>query len=377
MHQGWFDDHPFFFRRTMIQVELINDQPQHSGTGVYAWNLFNSLKSLVVVRMSFYDSLSGSCFIIGQKNEVAQPQVRFSKIKPLFWWECHRRFPHQGLAHFVSQNLSFLKTEGVKIVTCLDLIPLIMPESFGERLWRRLLYSGIKKADHIIAISAHTKHDLIRLYRMPPERITVTHLGVSPEFHPRNKDACRRQLGLPAEDKIVLHVGTAARRKNFSAACRAFALIKRKIKDVILLKVGGVSEADRRRISLLGLEDCFILRDRVPASQLPLYYAAADVFLFPSRYEGFGLPVLEAMASGCPVVASNATSLPEVLGEAGLMHHSEDVVSLASSVMRILEDVALRDRLVEAGLRRAAEFTWERTARETAAVYRLVLEERN
>lgn len=356
-----------------MKIELINDQPEFSGTGVYAWNLFRALDGLAEVRMSYYDSKGGLCRVIGPGAEEFSMPARMPALKPFFWWDCHRRLPHRDLSHFVSQNLSFLRTEGKRIVTCLDLIPLIVPKNPAERIWRRLLYSGVKRADRVIAISEHTKKDLMRIYRIPGERITVTHLGVSPEFHPRDRKVCRRDLGLPPEGRMVLHVGTAARRKNFTAVCLAFAAVRRETGDALLVKVGGIPEDGRRLIASLGLGNSFMLRDRVPAGQLPLYYSAADVFLFPSTYEGFGLPALEAMASGCPVVASNAASLPEVVGEAGIMHQPGDHRGMADTVLRILSDGGESLRLREAGLARAALFTWERTARETAAVYRLAL----
>lgn len=352
-----------------MRVELINDQPAHSGTGVYAWNLFRALHGLEDVRMSFYDYGSGCCRLMGPLGEQGKLPARLPSLRPFFWWDCHRRLPHRDISHFVSQNLSFLRVTGPKIITCLDLIPLIAPERPGERLWRRLLYSGIRTADHVISISEHTKRDLMRLYRLPSGRITAIPLGVSDQFRPRGRTACRRELGLPAEGKIVLHVGTAAKRKNFRTVCRAAAEARRSVRGLVLVKVGRASEGDLRLAASLGLGDGLIVRDRVPAGQLPLFYSAADVFLFPSTYEGFGLPALEAMASGCPVVCSNATSLPEVVGEAGLMHEPADHQGMAGSIIRLLEDKGESQRLKDKGLKRAAQFTWERTARETAAVY--------
>ncbi len=353
----------------LMKVELINDQPEFSGTGVYAWNLYRALRRLIDVRMSYYDSNSGACRSLGPNGEERSIRTRLTSVKPFFWWDCHRRLSHRGLSHFVSQNLSFLGTEGKRIVTCLDLIPLVMPEKPGERLWRRLLYSGISTADYVISISEHTKRDLMRIYRLPAEKVTAIPLGVSGEFRPRDKSACRRELGLPAGAKIILHVGTAARRKNFSAVCRAAAEAGRSVKGLMLLKVGRVSDNDRRLAAWLGLGELLVVRNRVPPEQLPLFYSAADVFLFPSTYEGFGLPALEAMASGCPVVASNSTSIPEVVGEAGVLHDSDDIRGMSESIIMILGDRDKARELSGAGLKRASAFTWERTARETAAVY--------
>jgi glycosyltransferase involved in cell wall biosynthesis len=355
-----------------MRVELINDQPEFSGTGVYAWNLFRALRGLADVRMSYYDSKGGACRLLEPDGKESRIAARSPSVKPFFWWDCHRRLPHQGLSHFASQNLSFLKVPGPKIVTCLDLIPLVMPEKPGERLWRRCLFSGLRTAGHVISISEHTKRDLMRIYHLPADRITAIPLGVSGEFRPRDKVTCRRELGLPVDSKIVLHVGTAAQRKNFPTVCRASALAKRSVKGLKLVKVGQVSEGDLRLAATLDLGDGMMVRDRVPAEQLPLYYSAADVFLFPSTYEGFGLPALEAMASGCPVVCSNATSLPEVVGEAGLTHEPDDIRRMSESMAMVLGDRRKARELAEAGRKRAAGFTWERTARETVVIYRVV-----
>ncbi len=360
-----------------MQVELLNDQPEFSGTGVYAWNLFRALalagpsltEGLAEPRMSFYDSRTGACRVFGPGAGERSIPARFPSLKPFFWWDCHRRLDHRDMAHFASQNLSFLRTKGRRIVTCLDLIPLVEPESPGEGLWRRLLYSGIRTADQVIAISEHTKNDLMRIYRLPSGRITVVPLGVSAEFHLRDKGVCRLELGLPPKTKILLHVGTPAKRKNFQAVCRAFAAVRRNEGGAVLVKVGRVSGAERSLAASLVIGDSLIVRDRVPAGQLPLYYSAADVFIFPSTYEGFGLPALEAMASGCPVVASSAASLPEVVGDAGLMHEPDDVRGMSESIALILGDSKKARKLSDAGRERASVFTWERTAKETLKVY--------
>lgn len=356
-----------------MRVELINDQPEFSGTGVYAWSLYRALRGLAEVRMSYYDSKSGACRLLEPEGKESRIAARLPSVKPFFWWDCHRRLSHQDLSHFVSQNLSFLKVPGPKLITCLDLIPLVMPEKPGERLWRRFLYSGIRTANHIISISEHTKQDLMRIYRLPADRITAIPLGVSEEFRPRDKIACRRELGLPLDSKIVLHVGTPARRKNFPTVCRAFILAKRSVKSLKLVKVGRVTENDNWLAASLNLGEDIIVRDRVPGEQLPLYYSAADVFLFPSTYEGFGLPVLEAMASGCPVVASNSTSIPEVVGAAGMLHDPDEFEGMSESTAKILNDEGEWRRLSEAGMARAQGFTWERTARETVVVYERVI----
>ncbi|MBU1356994.1 MAG: glycosyltransferase family 4 protein [Candidatus Edwardsbacteria bacterium] len=357
-----------------MKVDIINDQPEHSGAGVYAWNLYRALKDQAGIRFVYYNYQAGSCDFYGKNGMDSRLSVAKSIAKPLFWKNCSRAYEHCENIHILSQNLSFLKPGKRRIITCLDLIPLIMPGSLLEKYWRRILYSGIKKADHIISISQATKDDLVRFYRISPDKITPIMLGVSPEYHLRDKTECRQKLGLSISDKIILHVGTPAPRKNFITVLMAFNQITKSRQDVLLLKVGRISNAEQAYISSNDLSGRVLVRDNIPGDDLPLYYAASDILAFPSLYEGFGLPVLEAMASGCPVITSNTTSLPEVAGDAGIMIDPTNQESLKNKILEILENIRLSDELTQKGLLRAKIFTWENTAENTLAVYKKVFE---
>ncbi len=367
----------FYFKSAMvnqmeIKIDIINDQPEYSGTGVYAWNLYRSLKDRDSLRFIYYNYETGSCDFLGRSSSERRLPVKKSRFKPLFWNSCSKAYKHNENVHILSQNLSFLKPGVRRIITCLDLIPLIMPGSLLEKYWRRILYSGLKKADHIISISQATKDDLIRIYRINPDRITPIMLGVSPEFHPRDKKECRHKLNLSVKDKIILHVGTPAPRKNFITVLKAFKQINKSLQNVILLKVGRISKNESDYILRNDLSGKIIVRDNIKGKELPLYYAVADILAFPSLYEGFGLPVLEAMASGCPVITSNTSSLPEVVGDAGIMIDPANQVSLKDRMMELLENSQLSEELAQKGLLRAQRFTWENTAENTLAVYKRI-----
>ncbi len=355
-----------------MKIDIINDQPEHSGAGVYAWNLYRALKDQAGIRFVHYNHQGGSCDIYGKNGRDSRLSVARSIAKPFFWKNCGRAYDHCENIHILSQNLSFLKPGKRRVISCLDLIPLIMPESLFEKYWRRILYSGLKQADHIISISRATKDDLIRIYHIKPEKITPIMLGVSPEYHPRDKIECRQKLGLSVKDKIILHVGTPAPRKNFITVLKAFDQITKSRQDVMLLKVGRISNAEQAYISLNDLSNRVLVRDNIPGDDLPLYYAASDILAFPSLYEGFGLPVLEAMASGCPVITSNTSSLPEVAGDAGIMINPTDQESLKDKIMELLENSKLTEELIQKGLLRAKDFTWKRTAEETLTVYKKI-----
>lgn len=244
-----------------------------------------------------------------------------------------------------------------------------------DRLYLHMDYAGIRKALAIIAISHTTKRDLIAHLGIPEERIFVVYHGIDHSlFRPRE--------GRPLDEPYVLFVGSEHPRKNLTTLLRAFKLLKernRRMRNLKLLKVGasGGREASFRQetlqaINRLELEGDVIFAGFVAEEELPFYYSGAECFVFPSLYEGFGFPPLEAMACSCPVIVSSAGSLPEVVGDAALVVPPTDHVALAQAMEEVITNGALRRRLVEAGLRRAAQFTWEKAAQETEKVYEIV-----
>jgi glycosyltransferase involved in cell wall biosynthesis len=248
----------------------------------------------------------------------------------------------------------------------------------------------LRRADAIVTVSECSKGDAVRLYGIDPARIRVIYEGVDARFQPVTDPArlaqVRARYALP--ERYVLYVGTIEPRKNLVALLEAWSKIR--ISDfefrnllVIAGKKGWLYESFFSRLRELGLEGEVILPGYIADEDLPAVYSAASVFVFPSLYEGFGLPPLEAMACGTPVVCSNASSLPEVCGpaaaggsvdrpEAALLVEPTDVAALAQAMERVLSDEPLRATLRARGLAQAAQFSWERTARETLAVYREV-----
>jgi glycosyltransferase involved in cell wall biosynthesis len=233
------------------------------------------------------------------------------------------------------------------------------------------------RSNRIITVSAFTKSEAEEFLRVPPEVITPVHLGVDHDvFRPRTRESleqCKRELGLP--ERFILFVGTKEPRKNLDRLLRAYLELPEWLKKefkIVLVGPKGWGEGYSTDV-FEKIRDHIVVIDYVDVDTLAYIYSLASLFVFPSLYEGFGLPPLEAMACGCPVVVSNAASLPEVCGEAGFYVDPNDVSSIADGICKVLTDSELRRGLVEKGLERARLFSWEKTAKETLEIFSQVL----
>lgn len=251
---------------------------------------------------------------------------------------------------------------------------LIHQPNILDKLYLKLDYEGVRRAAAVIAISQTTKEDLVQHFGIPTERIFVTYPGID---HSHFQPSLRRLIKTP----YILFVGNEYPYKNVNNLIKAFCLLKQRapFKDLKLVKVGasGGREGQFREqlltlIRELDLEDDIILTGWVPHGDLPAYYSGAVCFVFPSLYEGFGFPPLEAMACGCPVVVSNGGALPETVGDVAPVVNPHDIQSIADAIDHVLTDKSWRQALIERGLKHSHEFTWERTARETLDIYRRV-----
>ncbi len=258
----------------------------------------------------------------------------------------------------------------------LDRYPQYSPKTFGQQASFRRTRKTALKARRVITVSEHSARDIHELYGVPRERIAVIPNAVSADFCPAPRTAewtaLRVRLGIP-EGRFLLFVGGADPRKNHEAAAKAFALIADRYRGLSLVLVGDIRHrfadmADTVRAQGIGSHT--VCTGRLPIEEIRLLYAHAAALLFPSIYEGFGMPVLEAMACGTPVITSKTTSLPEVAGDAALLVDPRNAEALADAAMRLLDDEGLQARLRAKGLQRAAQFTWERSAAMTVALYR-------
>lgn len=272
--------------------------------------------------------------------------------------------------------------KGPTIVTVHDLSWIRHPETHPlERLreMNRFMPKVVEHATHIVVDSEFVRREVMTHYGVHGDRVTTVLLGVSPEFHPHRMEACEpvlNKFGL-SHGQYLLAVGTLEPRKNLSTVIAAFAQLPETLRRRFPLVIVGMkgwgmerfSESLRHMINRGEIR----LPGYVDQAALPALYAGARLFVYPSLYEGFGLPPLEAMACGVPVIASRRASLPEVVGDAGLLVDPLDDAVIAGHMRSLIEDDAMHARLSSAGLARAKGFTWRKFALETVAVYKKVL----
>ncbi|MBN1641999.1 MAG: glycosyltransferase family 4 protein [Anaerolineae bacterium] len=264
------------------------------------------------------------------------------------------------------------------VLTMYDLIPLVLPEYASARarlLFRWTAALGMRASARVIAISEATQRDLLRLFRIPAHKVTVIPLAADPAFAPQTAQAVarvRERYGLPP--RYVLYLGSNKPHKNLVRLVEAWAQLQPREETLVVAGAWDPRYPQARaHAAALELGDAVRFLGPVPERDLPVLYSGASLFVFPSAYEGFGLPVLEAMACGAPVACSRSSSLPEVAGEAAAYLDLGRQGSMAETMGAVLDDPERRAQMRERGLARAAMFSWARTAQETLALYREVL----
>lgn len=268
------------------------------------------------------------------------------------------------------------------IVTIHDVIGFVMPETFTwkMRLWLRVFASNaVRVAHHIIAISQTTKNDFVRFTGCAPEKVSIIHNSIDDRFCPiddvRERQRVQKKYNLP--DTFILYVGNIEPRKNLPVLGRAFSLlpesIQRQYPLVIAGGLGWKTEPILESLKQYHQRGNIIFTGYIEDEDLPTLYNLASLFVYPSLYEGFGYPVLEAMACGIPVITSNRASLPEVAGDAAVVVDPYDTQGISRGMERALLDGKLRKELQRKGIERAAQFSWKRNAEETLELFSKVV----
>jgi glycosyltransferase involved in cell wall biosynthesis len=272
-------------------------------------------------------------------------------------------------------------TRARTVFTLHDVAYLLFPEYHLPRnriYLRTMMPRFLRRADRVIAVSEHTRRDAMRAYPLDESKIEVIPEGVEPRFRPDVDPGLvarvRDRYALP--ERCILTVGTIEPRKNHTTLVEAYASVRSKHPEVGLVIAGERGWLYDRffgRVRALGLDDHIVFTGHVPDDDMPALLNAAEVFAFPSEFEGFGLPPLEAMACGIPVISSDAASLPEVVGDAGMLVAPRDVAGWVHALDRLLGDAALRAGFAARGLTRARRFSWDTAAERTLEVYRSVM----
>jgi len=350
-----------------------------TGSGVYAARLLENLSGNPGLDITVYDGWPDATRGGSRLRRV------FKIAGNLAWTHLDLPFRLWKGKFDVLHSPAFIapvKAPCPTVITVHDITYLLYPAHFAAwwvRYMKAVMPAAIRSAAAILCGSEHSKRDLVDTYKLPPSKVRVVPYGVEHQsFRPGAPldEAWMRSAGLRAD--YVLHVGGLYERKNIPALLRAVAHLRSQGKwgerQLVLAgaEAPGIAGAEEihRTIAELDLAPSVALAGRVPDEQLPGLYAHAALLVMPSLYEGFGFPILEAMATGTPVVASNTSSLPEVAGDAAILVPPEDNLALADAIGQVLENPGLAAELRAKGLQQASQFNWQRTARETAAVYR-------
>lgn len=347
-----------------------------AGIGTYVANLLTAL-----VRVApEHEYLFYTVRPLPEKDRTffeSQPCVRIVHCPPMLM-SLRARWDRVDIFHGLNFKLRGWGRFGGAVTIydlSLDRLPQPSRKLFGQRRSFLRTKRTALLASRVIAISAHSANDIVELYGVPRDRIALVSPAASPEFYPVSDsalfEAVKTRYGL-RRDTFVLSGGGSEPRKNIARLIEAFGRTPRLRETMNVVVVGGMgrgADAIWEAVRRARLEDVVILPGHVPLDDLRVLYSTCILFVFPSLYEGFGMPVLEAMACGAPVVSSSAASLPEVVGDAAFLVDPLDVEGLAAAMTRVVEDVELRESLRKKGFLRVKAFSWEQSAQELLRVY--------
>lgn len=371
-----------------IGINTLATPDKKIGVGRYVDNLLTNFPDLnredaftifVSKRTPEIFNTHGDNFKKALVSFPAQPSVLLAFAQPLFL----RQFLRNKIevVHWVN-TMPVLFKVCPTVVTIHDLQE-FYTDKYGKvrGLYRKVInFIAARLADRILTASEHSRKDISRLLRVPEEKVVVTYYGVEAAFQLRDRSQCFKRVDTKyrTSDKYVISVGELHPGKNFVRLIEAFSSLKARSlphKLVIVGKKGWKYEQIFGAVRGLGLQDEIIFTGYVPEEDLPLLYGGAELCVYPTLYEGFGLPAMEAMACGTPLVASNVSSLPEVVDDAGILFNPYNVDEIAEAIYEVLDNEELRRELIRKGLKRAKKFSWKKTATETLEVYRDVYRE--
>jgi len=348
------------------------------GIGYYTYNLLEHLTQINTENEYILFKTTH------QQTETPIPFLMRPNLKILYTakslqkWRSHKE--RIDLYHGTNFRLRGRGKIG-NVVTIHDLAfkvyPHFLKKNFGQFLSFLKTKRDVHLSDRVIAVSQHTARDIMKYFKIDPKKIRVIYHGVEsyfrPDVAPESISAVKEKYGI-VTPSYILWVGTIEPRKNLQALLKVYGQLKNIHQKYSLVLGGGWGWKYEEILPLIqSLGEKVKITGYLPREDLITLYAGAHLFVYPSLYEGFGMPLLEAMKSGVPVIASNTSCIPEVVGESGILVDPLDISQMAGAVMRVLSDKALRTSLREKGMERAKLFTWNRAAQETLRVYQEIV----
>lgn len=378
-----------------LGLELQPCLKNRSGIGIYTYELTKRLEDFENIKFQ------GNLFNFFNRNNIEEdiPELSLNKnICSLFPYSIYRRvwrwipikynslFKNDADVYHFFNFIVPPRVKGKVITTVYDMTYKLYPETMDKRNLKRLnddMEYSVNRADKIITITESSKSDIVKFLNVDPCKIEIVPCGVeynkfNSTFWDNEKSNVRDKYNLP--ERYILYMGTLEPRKNIESIIQAFSLFKSKndlsnnnMKLVIAGKKGWLFESIFKLVEDLNIKDEVIFTDYVDEAHKPIIYQMASLFVFPSIYEGFGIPVLEAMASSLPVITSNVSSLPEVAGDAAVLVEPKDIDSIAGNMNKILNDGELRNDLIKKGHAQAQKFTWEASAAKLYKIYKSMM----
>jgi len=301
----------------------------------------------------------------------------------IYFVDPHKIPKGYDLYHVTNHMLArYTKFRKPSVVTLHDVLQFKYKDKLGgsliSKIYSNLMLKSIasvKEANAVICVSEWSRLEAIKLLGLDPNKTFAIQNGLDHDlFHPHDKEKSREDLKLPKDKKIILNVGSEIERKNLDGVLKAFLEISKNRKDVLLVRLGEKTEKYNAMIKELGLTDIVVYLEKLKDEEVAKLYSASDLLIMPSFEEGFGLPIIEAMACGCPVVTSNVGAMKEVTNDAGFLVDPNDLESIQKGMEAVLNlDSNDTYKLVQAGLKRAGEFSWKKCAEDTIKVYEKVL----
>ncbi len=355
-------------------AEVFNEKL--TGIGNTSLNLINSLNSLLNNDEIYLLNYKQTLYCPNETILIPNSNLFFKKH--LWYLSLPKKIKNFDfdIVHNPTQLCTFFKFDPKNVITVHDITPLLLPEThpFGISAYNKIFFSHtLKNADEIIAVSNNTKKDLMEYFDIQPSKINVIYWGIEDRFKVSNiKDIEKVKLKFNLNYPYILYLGTIEPRKNICTLLKSFQRVKEKNIHHKLVIIGGKGWGYKKifkTVEELRLQKDVIFLGYVSQEEIPKIYGGADIFVYPSLYEGFGIPPLEAMACGCPVIVSNRSSLPEIVGNGGIMVDPLDYLALAEKIDELINDFDLRNEMIKMGITRAKTFSWIKCAKETKKVY--------